>query len=64
MRTKIGTCSFVVLPRETKTTWKAVRPQIGTHSRPMIHMTHMLVTSQGLYNTSVSRAMYGFHSNP
>lgn len=38
----VQTCSFVVLPRATKTMWNPVRPATGTKNKPATHMTTIL----------------------
>lgn len=40
--TQVCTCSLVVRPRVTSTTWKPVRPMTGMKKRPATHMTAML----------------------
>lgn len=40
--TQVCTCSLVVRPRVTSTTWKPVRPTTGMKKRPATHMTAML----------------------
>lgn len=39
---QVSTCSLVVRPRVTSTTWKPVRPMTGMKKRPATHMTAML----------------------
>ena len=39
---QVCTCSLVVRPRVTSTTWKPVRPTTGMKKRPATHMTAML----------------------
>lgn len=43
----VTTCSLVVLPLATRTTWKPVRPATGMKKSPATHMTAILIKSQG-----------------
>jgi len=40
-----GTCSLVVLPRQTRTTWKHIRPITGNDATPATTITQILMTN-------------------